>query len=92
LPASSHYDLLNLGNSTPLALRDVIAVIEAAVGRDARLRYEPEQPGDVPRTYACIDRAKVALDWTPKVAIEAGIREFVAWYRGELEAQSGARV
>ncbi len=88
LPVSSHYELLNLGNSTPLALRDLIAVIEAAVGRRARLRYEPDQPGDVPRTYACIDRAKAALDWMPQVAIEAGIREFVAWYRGEVDATS----
>jgi UDP-glucuronate 4-epimerase len=88
LPASSRYEILNLGNSTPLALRDLIAIIESVVGRGAQLRYEPEQPGDAPRTYACIDRAKATLDWAPQVPIEAGIRAFVAWYQQESEAAS----
>ena len=60
----------------------VIATLEAALGRKARLELLPMQPGDVPETYA--DVADLARDvgFKPATPIEEGIARFVAWYRG----------
>jgi len=47
----------------------------------AKIKRLPEQPGDVQRTCASIDRARKHLGYDPKVPIEEGLREFVAWFR-----------
>jgi UDP-glucuronate 4-epimerase len=89
-PEPLAYEIINLGNSTPLKLRDLVHQIEQAVGREARIRREPNQPGDVPRTFASIEKAKALLDWSPRVRIEDGIQQFVAWFRA-TEAESAPR-
>jgi len=73
--------LFNIGNHTPVALGDFIAVIENAVGRVAEKRFLPMQPGDVPATYAAVDDLAAAVGFTPKTTLEQGIAQFVGWYR-----------
>jgi UDP-glucuronate 4-epimerase len=85
------YEVINLGNSTPLALRDLIRLLENALGREARIRREPDQPGDVPRTYASIIKAQALLDWSPEVRVEDGIERFVEWFRNSSLAPAAAR-
>ena len=49
-----------------------------------RLRHESgrlSQPGDVPATYASIDRLRQATGFVPKTSLEDGLARFVAWYR-----------
>ncbi len=74
-------EVLNLGNHQSVRLERFIEVIEQAVGRPAVKNYLPMQPGDVPRTYADVDRAARLLGWRPTTPIETGIPRFVAWYR-----------
>ena len=82
-PASSSapYRLYNIGNNQAVELLDVIAVLEAALGRTAEKRFLPMQPGDVPET--CADVSALARDvrFAPDTPIEVGIERFVAWYR-----------
>ena len=80
--SSGPYRLYNIGNSEPVDLMHVIATLEAALGRKARLELRPMQPGDVAETYA--DVADLARDvgFKPATPIEVGIARFVAWYRG----------
>lgn len=73
--------VFNLGNNAPVALGDFIRAIETAAGREAVKILEPMQPGDVPATYADIDRAHDVLGFVPRTPIEAGIPNFVAWFR-----------
>jgi len=82
-PGGSHapHSVYNLGNSRPEELRRMIAVIEQACGREARLELLPMQAGDVPETYADIADAQRDLDFRPATAIEAGIPRFVDWLR-----------
>ncbi|PIS38563.1 MAG: epimerase, partial [Nitrospirae bacterium CG08_land_8_20_14_0_20_52_24] len=63
-----------------ITLRDLIALIEKNLGRDAVIRNMPDQPGDVPVTFADITRARELLGYDPKVKIEEGISRFVEWY------------
>jgi len=77
------YEIINLGNSNVVELRYLIQLIEENLGRSAIIKKMPEQPGDVPVTYADISKAQRLLGYEPEVPIEEGIEKFVQWYRGE---------
>lgn len=79
------YKIYNLGESEPIALRDLIAAIEKAVGKRAIIERLPPQPGDVERTYADISLAKAELGYQPRTSLAAGLAKFVEWYRGQNE-------
>ncbi len=74
------YEILNLGESRTVTLLELIALLERALGRKARLRFLPEEPGDMPVTYADIARARRLIGYQPKVSIEEGIARFVDWF------------
>jgi UDP-glucuronate 4-epimerase len=78
------FEIFNLGNSHPVRLRELIALLEAATGKKALQERLPDQPGDVPITWANIDKAKRLLGYLPKTSMEQGLRNFVAWYRSIL--------
>jgi UDP-glucuronate 4-epimerase len=79
--AALGHRLYNVGNHSPVALQQFIAVIEATLGRKAELRLLPMQPGDVPITYADVARLSAAVAFAPRTPLEEGIARFVAWYR-----------
>lgn len=73
------YQIINLGNCTPTRLDELIAAVGEAVGRAPIVRQLPDQPGDVPMTFASVDRARELLDFAPTTPILDGLRKFVAW-------------
>ena len=77
------YEIFNLGNSKVVELRYLIQLIAENLGKEARIKKLPDQPGDVPVTYADISKAQRMLGYDPQVSIEEGIERFVKWYRGE---------
>ncbi len=64
------FEIINLGNSEVVELGDLIYLIEENLGKKARIRSLPEQPGDVPVTYADVSKAKRLLGYSPHVGIE----------------------
>jgi UDP-glucuronate 4-epimerase len=79
--ANAPHTIYNVGNHTPITLKRFIGVIEAALGREASKRYLPMQPGDVPATYADVERLARVTGFAPRTPIEEGIASFVAWFR-----------
>lgn len=77
------FEVVNLGSDRPVVLRDVLAHVEDLLGKRARIEYRPLHPADVPATWACIDRAKVLLDWKPTTDWQDGVSELVSWYGRE---------
>jgi UDP-glucuronate 4-epimerase len=73
------YEIYNLGGTQTISLADLVAVIEKTVGKSAVIDRQPDQPGDVPITYANIDRARVALGYQPTTNVETGIARQWAW-------------
>jgi UDP-glucuronate 4-epimerase len=73
--------LYNLGNNKTEKLTDFIAGIEKALGRKARTKMEPMQPGDVPATSADIETSRHDLGFDPKTPISQGIPKFVDWFK-----------
>lgn len=74
------YEIINLGNHQTITLRELIGELEAAFGVQATIDYQPEQPGDVPVTYADVAKARRLLGYQPQVAVPEGLRRFAAWY------------
>jgi UDP-glucuronate 4-epimerase len=81
LDREDRFEIYNLGESRTVSLKRLIELIGKEAGRTPRLRQLPEQPGDVRRTCASIDKARANLGYAPQVAVEDGLRDFVAWYR-----------
>jgi UDP-glucuronate 4-epimerase len=75
------YELFNLGNSKSVELMKLIEIIEEELGIVAKKKFLPLQPGDVPETYADIEKTKRLLGFNPKTSIRSGIRSFLSWYR-----------
>lgn len=74
------YRIYNLGCGSTTSLADLVAQIEAALGKKAILDRRPDQPGDVPVTYASIDRAREELGYDPQTPVSEGIPKFVEWF------------
>ena len=82
-PADSRspYRLFNIGNNRPVDLLYFIQLIERALGRSAKKRLLPLQPGDVRETYADVEELKVWSGFAPVTTIEEGVKRFIGWYR-----------
>lgn len=76
-----NYETINLGNSSPVSLGELIAAVEQAVGRPARIERLPEQAGDMPHTYANVAKAERLLGWRPEVSLAEGLAQFVEWHK-----------
>ncbi len=72
--------VFNLGNHKSEHLMDVVRHIEEIVGKKAEIEFLPMQPGDVPESFADIEKSKQMLDYQPAINIEAGLKKFIDWY------------
>ena len=72
-------DVFNLGESQTTTLVELIRSIEQALGKKAQINRLPDQPGDVPLTYADISKARDLLSYNPTTKIKEGIPKFVDW-------------
>lgn len=81
----SNYEVINIGNSDTISLADLIYEIELVVDRKANKEVMPEQPGDVPKTYADITKAKELLGYNPSTDIKQGLQKFYEWYSSKIQ-------
>jgi UDP-glucuronate 4-epimerase len=77
----SEYEVINLGESRTVELRELIALLEKELGTAAKIDRQPLQPGDVPQTFADITKARRLLGYNPQTQIEEGIHRFIEWFR-----------
>lgn len=78
----AQYELYNLGGTKTVSLSELVETVERVVGKRARIERLPAQPGDVPVTYANIDRARADLGYEPTTPLEEGIDRYWAWLQG----------
>lgn len=71
---------INLGSDKPVFLRDMIAALEDALGQKAEIHRLPEQPGDVPQTWADLSNANQLLGELPRTPFDEGLKRFVQWF------------
>jgi UDP-glucuronate 4-epimerase len=75
------FEIANLGDERPVTLAELVGTIAAALGVEPRIEWLPEQPGDVPLTFASVEKARQLFGYEPNVKLEEGIARFVAWHR-----------
>lgn len=79
------YEILNIGNSSPVSLKEMINVIGRTLKIEPKIKQLPMQPGDVDKTYADISKAKKLIGYEPKITFEEGIQRFINWYKENQE-------
>lgn len=77
------YEIYNLGEATTTSLAELVELIEEACGVAPILDRQPNQPGDVPITYADVSKAREKLGYKPSMTVREGLERFVAWYRAQ---------
>ena len=90
-PGEGEHRLFNIGDSRSVGLMDMIAVLEAALGREAVKRMRPMQAGDVTATFADISRLNALCGYQPRVTLEEGLPRFVKWYQEFTRNSAGHR-
>ena len=76
----SNFEIINLGNNYTVSLKELIENIENVIGKKAIIEQHPEQPGDVPKTFADISKAKQLLGYNPQTQLEEGLKKFYDWF------------
>lgn len=75
----SEFEIINLGGSAANTLSQLIAGLEEILGKTAEIRYLPDQPGDVPLTFADVSKAHRLLGYSPATPLAQGLRKYVEW-------------
>lgn len=75
------FEIINLGGAHPVTLTELVAAVESATGKRAKLDRQPEQPGDVPVTFASVAKAERVLNFRARVPLPEGLRRAVEWHR-----------
>ncbi len=73
------YKIANIGNGSPESLFGFIEAIEVSIGKEAKKKFLPMQPGDVPKTWADTSYLE-SLGYESSVSIRQGVQAFVNWY------------
>jgi len=77
------YAVINLGNDQTVTLSEMIATIEEVVGKKAIIDRQPEQPGDVPQTWADVTKAGELIGYKPTISFKQGVTEFYSWQKAQ---------
>jgi len=84
LEIASGFEIINLGGAHPVTLSGLVREIEAVTGRKAKLDRQPEQPGDVPVTFAAVEKAERLLNFRARVPLREGLRRSLEYQRREI--------
>lgn len=77
----SRFRIFNLGCGNPVKLLDIVKIIEDNLGIPAIIEFAEEQSGDVPLTWASVERARSELGYHPVVSISEGISKYIRWIK-----------
>ena len=81
LTSSLKYEILNVANSQPVSLKDLLVVFEKVTGIKPNVYSRPSHQASVNEMYADSSKTQKLLDWKPKISIEEGISRLIAWFR-----------
>ncbi|MCD4745761.1 MAG: GDP-mannose 4,6-dehydratase [Bacteroidales bacterium] len=76
----SQFEIFNLGNDHTVTLSEMVSLLEKVLNKKAIIDKQPEIKGDVPKTWANIDKARALLNYNPKTDFELGLNKFADWF------------
>ncbi len=77
------FEIINLGGHESVSINDLVGKFENAIGKKAKIEYEPAHPADMSASWADVSKAKQLLGWSPKFSLDQGILEVARWYQQE---------
>jgi UDP-glucose 4-epimerase/UDP-glucuronate decarboxylase len=84
--------VVNIGNDAEeTAIEDLVGLILKTAGARPAIERLPAPRGSVARRCPDIGRLRGLTGFTPKIALDAGVRETFAWYRTWWEGQGRPR-
>ena len=81
----------NVGTGVETPTRRLADLVRTAAGASGEPRHGPERAGDARRSALDASALSRETGWAPTVALERGIDEVVAWFRGRARAQPAPR-
>ncbi len=78
-------EIFNLGNHRSEELLDMIEIIEKELGMKAEKEFMPMQAGDIPESFAAIEKAQKKLAFKPVTSISEGIPKFINWFKSHQD-------
>lgn len=81
----TNFEIINLGNNYSISLKELVHSIEEVTGKKASVEQLPDQPGDVPKTFADISKAKTLLGYEPATKLNTGLVKFYEWFSAHKE-------
>ncbi len=78
-------NILNIGNSNPIKLLNIVKIIEKILNKKANIVFEPKNNLDVLKTHSDNSRAIKLLNWEPKYNVEEGILNTINWYKKNID-------
>ncbi|MBC8128190.1 MAG: GDP-mannose 4,6-dehydratase [Gloeobacteraceae cyanobacterium ES-bin-144] len=78
---ATDFEIINLGGSAANTLSQLISGIEEILGKKATILYLPDQPGDVPLTFADVGKAHRLLGYSPGTPLKRGLERYVDWVK-----------
>lgn len=73
---------VNLGNPDEMTILEFAEHVRKITAAAAPIRFEPLPSDDPQRRRPDITKARTLLDWEPRVSLEDGLRETIAYFRG----------
>ncbi|SHE68064.1 UDP-glucuronate 4-epimerase [Desulfofundulus australicus DSM 11792] len=84
----SQYEIINVGNNKTVSLLEMVRALEEVLEVKARLDFQPPQPGDVPQTWADLEKAGRLLCYRPCVPFPEGLKCFAIWLMESIDCPS----
>ncbi|QDO99104.1 SDR family oxidoreductase [Ferrovibrio terrae] len=72
---------INLGNPVEFTMLELAELVLKLTGSSSKLIFEPLPSDDPKQRQPDITKAKQALGWEPKVKLEDGLKETIAYFR-----------
>lgn len=76
----------NIGTGIPTSVLDLAGGMQKAAGSSAQLQFAPKRAGEQQDSFVNIDKARRELGWSPRVALEDGLRDTFAWFAARAKS------
>lgn len=77
------YEVVNLGGHESIAINKLIAMLEKATNKKAKVESAPMDKADMLASWADVSKAGSLLGWEAQVSLEEGVQRLVDWYNAE---------
>jgi UDP-glucuronate 4-epimerase len=78
---SEAHRVYNVGSGSPVPIAELIAMLEAIIGKRTVIETTPVNAGEMEVTYADISAIEADFGYRPRVSLEEGLKRFVDWFR-----------